>query len=75
MSFTIELLVGLVTFLVALVLLIGLVLLLVITIIPTFKGTISNKVIMLTIIVAYSLGCGFKLLVSFYKLLLFNVFF
>jgi hypothetical protein len=29
---------------------------------------------MLTIIVACSLGCGFKLLVSFCKLLLFNIF-
>jgi hypothetical protein len=59
---------------VALVLLIWLVLLLVVTFIPMLKGTISNKVIMRTTILACSLGCGFGLLVSFCELLLFNVF-
>jgi hypothetical protein len=65
LSFTVGLLVGLVTPLLALVLLIGLALLLVIIIIPTLKGIISNEVTMLTIIVACSLGCGLELLVSF----------
>jgi hypothetical protein len=75
-SFTIGLLfVRFVASFVALVLLIWLILLLVITIIPTLKATISNKVIMLTTIVAYSLGCGFGILVSFCELHLFNVFF
>jgi hypothetical protein len=65
-SFTIGLLlVGLVTPLVALVL-VGLALLLVIIIIISMlKGIISNEVIMLTTIVACSLGYGLELLVSF----------
>jgi hypothetical protein len=58
MSFAIGLLlIRLITSFVALVLLIELTLLLVLIIIPTLKMAISNKITMLTTIVAYSLGC------------------